>query len=113
MVRETLNAAERLMIEDELTIYVVVLSQLSPLPVNDLRIVLKGNEKIAVVEEGTVTGGVGAEILAVCIENCLCRQMMRIATPDIPIPNGIVLEDQVVPNEDTIYLKIKEYADGK
>ena len=38
---------------------------------------------------------------------------VRIASFDCPIPNGIILENQVVPNKDTIVEKIRSTYYGK
>ena len=63
---------------------------------------------IFVAEEGTMTAGVGAELIASCVENNIGERYRRIATPDMPIPNGIVLENQIVPGKETIECTIKE-----
>ena len=41
MVRDVIQASEQLMIEDEIQVDIVVLSQLAPLPVDDLKGIIK------------------------------------------------------------------------
>lgn len=102
MVRDCLQAAEQLMIDDEIQVDVIVLSQLSPLPFADLRDFLDINSNIVFVEEGSKSAGIGAEIIASCAENKIGREYIRIAAYDCPIPNGIVLENQVVPDKNKV-----------
>lgn len=113
MVRDVIQASEQLMIEDEIQVDIVVLSQLAPLPVDDLKELLKKSSKIITVEEGTKTSGIGSELIAICIENGMGSVFVRIASFDCPIPNGIILENQVVPNKDTIVEKIRSTYYGK
>jgi 2-oxoisovalerate dehydrogenase E1 component len=113
MVDECINAAEQLMLEEELCVNIVVLSQLSPLPIEDIRECINPEAVTVTIEEGTQTGGIGAEIIASCVENRLGNKFMRIAMPDCPIPNGIVLEQQLVPNKQIICDKLKETIYGK
>ena len=112
MVKDVIEASE-LMIEDEVQLDIIVLSQLAPVPVNDLKELLKKTSKIVTVEEGTKTSGIGAELIAACIENEIGSGFIRIAALDCPIPNGIALECQMLPNKDTIVEKIRSVYYGK
>ncbi len=105
---EAVLAAQELMMKDEILIEVLILSQLSPLPVEDIKGTIKDESIIITFEEGTQTGGLGSEIITQCIENGLKGRFYRIATPDMPIPNGIDLEKQIIPNADTLVKKIEE-----
>lgn len=98
MAYEAILAAEKLMIEDEIAVEVLVLSQLSPLPIDDIKEIIKKESVIVTLEEGTKTGGICAEIITQCIENGIQGSYYRIATPDMPIPNGLELEKQIIPN---------------
>ncbi len=113
MVKDVIEASEQLMIEDEVQLDIIVLSQLAPVPVNDLKELLKKTSKIVTVEEGTKTSGIGAELIAACIENEIGSGFIRIAALDCPIPNGIALECQMLPNKDTIVEKIRSVYYGK
>ena len=102
MLEETLQAAEDLMMEDEIQADVIALTQLSPLPLEDLKALTSANVPIFVIEEGTRTAGIGAELVASFAEAGIGKSYVRIATPDMPIPNGIALESQVIPGKDRI-----------
>ena len=107
MVKETLDAAERLMLEEEIQVDVIAISQLSPIPIKDLEELIPRDSVIGIVEEGTRTAGIGAEIIASLIENRIGKNFFRIATPDLPIPNGIPLESQIIPNSQKIFDEVK------
>ena len=110
MLEDTLSAATRLMMEEEIQVDVISLGQLSPLPIQDLMAcgLDGGDASVIAIEEGTKTGGIGAEIIAQCCENHLGSRFFRIAAPDIPIPNGIALEKQIIPDAESIVKRIKD-----
>lgn len=107
MVKDCLEAAETLMMENEIQVDVVVLSQLSPLPMEDLEQLIDHTSRIAFVEEGSRCAGIGAEFIARFAENGIGKDYIRIGAFDCPIPNGIILENQVVPNKKTIVEEIR------
>ncbi len=107
MLEDALSAAEALMLEDEIQVNVILLTQLNPLPMEDLKKAIRFDVPVLVAEEGTRTAGIGAEIIAQCAERGIGRKFGRIATPDMPIPNGIALESQVVPDCERIKAEIR------
>ena len=107
MVKDCLEAAEFLMMEEEIQVDVIVLSQLSPLPMVDLERLIEHSSRIAFVEEGNKCAGIGAEFIARFAENAIGKGYIRIGAFDCPIPNGIILENQVVPNKKTIVEEIR------
>ncbi len=107
MLEEALEAADELMMKDEILVNVVALTQLSPIPVEDIKKITQNTDKICVVEEGCGTCGIGAEIVASCAEAGIGKDYIRISAPDMPIPNGIVLEKQIMPNAEIIAEKIR------
>ena len=107
MVKDCLEAAEILMMEEEIQADVIVLSQLSPLPMGDLERLIDHSSRIAFIEEGSKCAGIGAEFIARFAENAIGKDYIRIGAFDCPIPNGIILENQVVPNKKTIVEEIR------
>ncbi|MCD4785390.1 MAG: alpha-ketoacid dehydrogenase subunit beta [Candidatus Eremiobacteraeota bacterium] len=79
---------------------VIDLRSLNPL---DKKAITKSVEKtgrVVVVEEGTLTGGVGAELCSVIMENAffsLESPPERVAAMDLPVPYSPVLEAEVLP----------------
>ena len=108
MDEDALQAALDLMIEDEIQVDVLILTQLAPIPIKDIIDVAYKNVPIVTVEEGTQTLCVGAEILTQCVERGITTTIGRVTTSDSPIPNGVVLEEQIVPNKAMIKRRIKE-----
>lgn len=107
MMEDAYLASEDLMIKDEIQADVIVISQLSPFPIGDLKEAIHSSAPVYIVEEGTRTSGIGAEIIAKCIETGLANKFYRIASPDLPIPNGTALEDQLIPNKEKIAERIR------
>lgn len=106
--RLALDAARRLMYEDEILTDVIVLSQLAPLPLANLERLVPKDAAIITLEEGTKTGGIGAELIAALAEKGIGRRFRRVAAPDLPIPNGIPLESQLLPDPDSLLSAVKE-----
>jgi pyruvate/2-oxoglutarate/acetoin dehydrogenase E1 component len=110
MLPMVLEAAVRLIIEDELFTEVVCLSRLLPL---DLEPVLKSvvrTGSLVTVEEGTLTGGVGAEIAARVQSEAwddLRQPVERIAARDGIIPAAPRLEEAVLPGVDDVVSAVR------
>jgi pyruvate/2-oxoglutarate/acetoin dehydrogenase E1 component len=107
-VHDCLEAAE-LLAADGIDAEVVDLRTLRPL---DLRTVLASVEKtnrVAVVEEGPLTGGWAGEMLALIAEHGLgdLDDAWRIATPDTPIPYSPPLEDAHLPGPERIAAEVR------
>ncbi|MCE1247952.1 MAG: alpha-ketoacid dehydrogenase subunit beta [Firmicutes bacterium] len=74
---------------------------ISPMDKESIRRSAAKTGRVVIVEEGTVTGGVGAEISAVVMENSffsLEAPPVRVASPDIPIPYSPTLENAALPD---------------
>jgi pyruvate/2-oxoglutarate/acetoin dehydrogenase E1 component len=102
-VHDSLAAADLLAAEG-VSAEVIDLRTLRPL---DTETVLRSVEKtnrIAVVEEGPLTGGWAGEVLALVTEQGLgdLDDAWRIATPDTPIPYSPPLEDAFLPGAERI-----------
>lgn len=72
---------------------------------------LKKTNRCIIAHEDTITGGFGAEISATLTQEAfsyLDAPVVRIATPDIPIPYNLRQMDVVVPTVETIKNRIAE-----
>jgi 2-oxoisovalerate dehydrogenase E1 component beta subunit len=99
-VWKALEAAEQLEREDGLSVEVIDLRSL--LPMDDAAIVrsVKKTNRVLVLHEDTVTGGVGGEITARINElafEWLDAPVRRVAAHDVPLPYAPALEDFVLP----------------
>ncbi|MDZ7815585.1 MAG: transketolase C-terminal domain-containing protein [Planctomycetota bacterium] len=100
MVRHCLAAAQELQ-KNGVSALVLDLRSLSPLDDDAIAAAVEHTGRALVVEEGTRTGGIGAEISARISESCffeLEAPPARLATPDTPIPCSPPLENALLPN---------------
>ncbi|MEI6502537.1 MAG: transketolase C-terminal domain-containing protein, partial [Armatimonadota bacterium] len=100
MVEESLKAAEAL-VEHGVEVEVVDLRTLAPLDVDTIATSVEKTGRVVVVEEGTFTGGVGAELVAQVVEHCfdyLQAPPKRVAAADCPVPSSRLLEQAVIPD---------------
>ena len=96
------SAASRLEAEEELTVEIVVLSLLAPLPKASLIKHLLDRQRIVLVEESHHEFGVGAEIAACLLERRFSGALARIGAPPVPIASARSLERQMLPDENRI-----------
>ena len=110
MLPIVLEAAVRLIIEDELFTEVVCLSRLLPLDLEPVLESVARTGSLVTVEEGTLTGGVGAEIAARVQSGAwddLRRPVERIAARDGIIPAAPTLEEAVLPGVDDVVSAVR------
>lgn len=80
---------------------VIDLRTLSPLDADIVCASAARTARLMIVEEGTLTGGIGAEIACRVFEqiyDCLEAPIHRVCSPDTPIPAAPVLEQAMLPN---------------
>ena len=104
------QAVIQLAYEEEIFTDLVVLTQLSPFILDPVFQAVLETHRLLVVEEGTITMGWGAEVLAKCIEN-IGQEIIdaqRVASLDVPIPAAGPLERAVLPDTGDIIQAIKK-----
>ena len=90
---------------------VIDLRSLVPLDTETIVGSVRKTGRLVCVEEGTRTGGVGAEIAARVAEHAyeyLDAPIRRIAAPDIPIPFSPPLEQAALPTREVIVRTVRE-----
>lgn len=100
MVAEALRAAE-VLAEHDVSAEVVDLRCLAPLDMATVAASVEKTGRVVVIEEGNLTGGVAAEIVARVVEECFdCLQAAprRVAALDVPVPASRVLEQAATPD---------------
>ncbi len=105
MVEVALEAAERLLIEDEIYAEVVAPTQLQPLQMGPITQSVERTGRLVVCEEASASAGFGAEICAALGEsafNALEAAPARVAAQPVPIANAPSLENQLLPDVDDI-----------
>ena len=113
-VEDSLTAARDLAGEG-IDVEVVNLLSLVPLDVETLCQSVARTGRVLVVDEDYLSFGLSGEILARLMEQLgpgALRQAARHATPDIPIPAAITLEQAVIPGAESIAREIRKLAAG-
>jgi acetoin:2,6-dichlorophenolindophenol oxidoreductase subunit beta len=107
-VHDSLEAAEALA-ADRVSAEVVDLRTLRPFDVETVLASVRKTGRIAIVEEGPLTGGWAGEVLATVTERALgyLDDAWRIATPNTPIPYSPPLEDAFLPGPERIADEIR------
>ncbi|HEY3316402.1 MAG TPA: dehydrogenase E1 component subunit alpha/beta [Bacillota bacterium] len=110
MVPLALQAAEELAAEEGLQAEVIDPRTLVPFDWETLEASVRKTGRLVVVEEGCLTGGVGAEVGAVAASRwfgVLKAPLVRCAGLDIPIPFAKPLENLAVPNMEGIKAAVR------
>jgi pyruvate/2-oxoglutarate/acetoin dehydrogenase E1 component len=105
MLPLALEAATRLILEHEVFTEVVALGRLLPLDLEPVLDSLGRTGSLVTIEEGTLTGGVGAEITARVQAEAwsdLDGPVARVAARDGIVPSARTLEDEALPDVDDI-----------
>jgi pyruvate dehydrogenase E1 component beta subunit len=100
MLHFALNAAEQLAAEG-ISVEVIDVRSLSPFDFATIGASVRKTGRVVIVEEGPKTGGVGAELSASISErfhDCLKAPVVRVASPDVPVPFAPVLENAFRPD---------------
>lgn len=109
LVPMALKVAKSLFIEEEIVAKVIVPSQISPTPKNDLLKSLGACYKIVVLEEGTQRNGWGAEIAAFVSEEISEKVVIaRCCAKNSIIPSSSQGETDVLPSEEKCYDTVKK-----
>jgi 2-oxoisovalerate dehydrogenase E1 component beta subunit len=99
-VWKALEAAEQLAREDDLSVEVIDLRSLLPMDDEAIAATVKKTNRVLIVHEDTVTGGVAGEIAARINDlafEWLDAPIKRVAAHDVPLPYAPQLEDFVLP----------------
>ena len=81
------------------------LRTLAPMDIDTVAASVEKTGRVVVVEEGHLTGGIGAEVVARATEACfdyLSAPPKRVAALDVPVPASMVLEKAATPDWESI-----------
>jgi pyruvate/2-oxoglutarate/acetoin dehydrogenase E1 component len=101
-VEMVLSAMRFLRDKEDLMTECLVVHQLSPLEKNPIIDAVKITRRVVIVEEGTIEGGWGSEVIASISEISLEAPPQRVGARMSPIPAARSLEDQILHQEDDI-----------
>lgn len=109
MVHVALKAAEQLASEG-IDMEVVDLRTLVPLDRDTVLASVRKTNKVILLHEDTLTGGMGGELAGIISEHAfedLDGPLVRIAAPDTPVPFSPTLEEAFLPNTKTVIEKAR------
>ena len=95
--------------EKEIFVELVVPTQLSPIQVQPILSSLRRTGRLLILEEGSLTSGWGAEVIARLAESGDLRnsKIQRLAALDLPVPASVALESAVLPGLDALIASIE------
>ena len=105
---QTLNAldtAEKLAEEDGLSVEVIDLRTLAPLDKEAILATVKKTNRVLILHEASLTGGIGGELSAIIAEEAfewLDAPIIRVASIDSPVPFAPQMEDYYLPSLDEL-----------
>lgn len=98
-------AAARTLAAEGLDVEVIDVRSLSPFDYETIGKSVRATGRVVIIEEGPKTGGVSAELAAGIMERFgehLLAPVVRIASPDVPVPFSPILENAYRPDEPRI-----------
>jgi pyruvate/2-oxoglutarate/acetoin dehydrogenase E1 component len=110
MAHFSIFAAERLALDD-IHAEIIDVRSLSPIDYETIGQSVKKTGRVVIVEEGPKTGGVSAEITAGLLErfgDYLQAPIVRVASPDVPVPFSPVLEKAYRPDVPRILEAVRQ-----
>lgn len=110
MVHKALTAARKLK-EEGISVEVIDPRTIVPLDKKAILESVKKTSKLIIVDEDYERYGFAAEVAAIVADegiSYLDSPIKRVATPNVPIPFSPVLENYVIPNEETIVKVVKQ-----
>jgi pyruvate/2-oxoglutarate/acetoin dehydrogenase E1 component len=103
------QALLRLAYEDEIFVELIVPTQLAPFDLVAVLDSVRRSRRLLTVEEGGLSLGWGAEVLAQAAESIPCLLAAgRVAARDLPVPASSALEAQVLPDVAQIMQAVKK-----
>jgi pyruvate dehydrogenase E1 component beta subunit len=114
MVPRAVEAAERLATEHGIDAEVIDLRTLIPLDAQAILRSVAKTSRLFTVEENPRALGWGAEIVSIVVDEgfySLDAPVVRITTPNIPLPSASVLEDLAIPTVERIVTTVKRRLD--
>ncbi len=108
-----LDAAERLEKEDDLSVEVIDLRTLAPLDKEAILATVKKTNRVMILHEASLTGGIGGELSAIIAEEAfewLDAPIIRVASIDAPVPFAPQMEDYYLPSLDEIVETARKIA---
>lgn len=115
-VRESEKAIDIIKARDpEADIDLIELRSLKPLDIETIRQSLQRTHKVAILDESTLSGGVGATISSLIAEKCyfeLDAPVRRLSMDDAPVPYAASMEEVVVKRASDLVTAVFDLVNG-
>ncbi len=114
MAHFAMQAADELAAEG-IDAEVIDVRSLAPIDYETIGASIRKTGRVVIVEEGPKTGGVSAEIAAGIMERLgesLLEPVVRVASPDVPVPFSPVLENAYRPDVARIVGAVRRIVKG-
>lgn len=110
VAHHVINSIEKLFSLYEFKTEVIILTKLHPIDYSDIVSSVETTKKLVTVEEGSIDGGIGSEIISNVIGKIpFYVSTLKIGSLPVPIPAAKSLEEQVLPTSNSILNSIKEH----
>jgi len=99
-ILNALDAADNLEKSDGLSVEVIDLRSLAPLDKEAILATVKKTNRVMILHEASLTGGIGGELSAIIAEEAfewLDAPVIRVASIDSPVPFAPQMEDYYLP----------------
>jgi 2-oxoisovalerate dehydrogenase E1 component len=94
---------EKIFFEFDELVQIMILSKIDPLPEEFILSNIKNGTNVFTVEEGTMRGGIGNNIISLIAQNKVNMTFKAISSNDTTIPSVKSLEEKVLVNENMIF----------
>jgi 2-oxoisovalerate dehydrogenase E1 component len=108
MVRLAMGMARQLLIDEELLLDIVVVTQLAPCDSQCLVTATGSARAVFTLEEGSLRAGWGSMVISELAEKMPSKTYRRFGSADCVIPCGMELEAKVFPNNQDMMRSIKK-----
>ena len=116
-VKEAQTAIKTILDKNEgMDVDLVELRSLKPLDMETIRASLQRTHKVAILDESTLSGGVGATISAIIAEQCyyeLDAPVKRLCMDDAPVPYASSMEKAVVKRAEDLVEAVVDLANNR
>lgn len=104
------QAMLKLAYEDEIFVELVIPTRLAPFDITALADSIQRTGRLVTVEEGNLTGGWGAEVVARAMEvvGGRLRAAVRVAARDLPVAAAPSLENEILPDVEDIVQAVRK-----
>ena len=109
-LHSALETVDELFFEYEMIAQIICMTKIYPLSIESIRNIINTNQLVVTVEEGSIEGGFGSEVISTMAEQSQFSgcSFARVGSENVPIPTVKSLEHQVLINKNKILTAIEK-----